>query len=260
MKFGFKFFDVILGKNPYTLSIKFHRNEKWFQDDYAEFKRLLGNEISEFPINDNNPCLDDKYDHAGTLDGHYFYQDLYVAQLIFKNNPLMHVDIGSRVDGFVAHVASFREIELLDIRDMESQIQNVSFRQLDLMDDENIPENYCDSISSLHALEHFGLGRYGDTLDPDGHKKGFRNITRMLKSGGRFYFSVPFGPQRIEFNAHRVFSLSYLIDMVSVDYEIVSFSYIDQGILHANVTLTEDIIKESCRCKFGCAIFELKKK
>ena len=24
---------------------------------------------------------------------------------------------------------------------------------------------YCDSLSCLHALEHFGLGRYGDAVD-----------------------------------------------------------------------------------------------
>jgi hypothetical protein len=29
--------------------------------------------------------------------------------------------------------------------------------------------NCCDSISSLHAIEHFGLGRYGDTIDVNGH-------------------------------------------------------------------------------------------
>ena len=82
----------------------------------------------------------------------------------------------------------------------------------------------------------------------------------MLKPGGTFYFSVPLGPQRIEFNAHRVFSLSYLIKWVSVDYDIVSFAYIDNGALYQNVSLTDELINNNCGCKFGCAIFELKKK
>ena len=34
-------------------------------------------------------------------------------------NLKRHVDIGSRLDGFVAHVASFREIEVLDIRPLK---------------------------------------------------------------------------------------------------------------------------------------------
>ena len=68
-----------------------------------------------------------------------------------------------------------------------------------------------DSLSCLHALEHFGLGRYGDPVDYDGYLKGFDNLYRILKPGGRLYFSVPMGPQRIEFDAHRVFSMAYLL-------------------------------------------------
>jgi hypothetical protein len=40
------------------------------------------------------------------------------------------------------------------------------------------PDGYCDSLSCLHALEHFGLGRYGDPIDPRGHEKG---ITRWRR-------------------------------------------------------------------------------
>jgi hypothetical protein len=69
----------------------------------------------------------------------------------------------------------------------------------------------CDSLSSLHAIEHFGLGRYGDPIDINGHLKAITNLHLMLKPKGKFYFSVPIGKQRIEFNAHRVFSIKYLI-------------------------------------------------
>ena len=36
--------------------------------------------------------------------------------MIYAARPEKHVDVGSRVDGFVAHVASFREIEVFDVR------------------------------------------------------------------------------------------------------------------------------------------------
>lgn len=87
--------------------------------------------------------------------------------------------------------------------------------------------NYCDSISSLHVIEHFGIGRYGDPIDYFGYLKAINNITKILKSGGIFYFSVPIGPQRIEFNAHRVFSVAYLINILSQNFEIRSFSYVN---------------------------------
>ena len=61
------------------------------------------------------PCLHDWYEEGGSTKNEYFWQDLYVAQNINLIKPLTHVDIGSRVDGFVAHVASFRNIEVFDI-------------------------------------------------------------------------------------------------------------------------------------------------
>ena len=56
------------------------------------------------------PIVNEKYAEAGDVTGHYFHQDLYIAQKIFDNKAIKHVDIGSRIDGFVAHIAAFRTI------------------------------------------------------------------------------------------------------------------------------------------------------
>ena len=89
-------------------------------------------DISElFPVTCLYPCYSDQEENAGSLSFHYFFQDLYVANCVKNNNPNRHVDIGSRIDGFVAHVASFREIEVLDIRPMQDNIPNVVFHQAD---------------------------------------------------------------------------------------------------------------------------------
>ena len=172
------------------------------------------------------------------------------------------MDIGSRIDGFVAHVAVFRPVEVLDIREQASHVRNVEFKQADLM--QPLPETmiaYCDSISSLNAIEHFGLGRYGDPIDYHGHEKAIRNITAILQPGGRFYFAVPIGAQRIEFNAHRVFSLRYLLDLFAPDYTLANFSWVDDvGDLHEDQELTPSAVDTNLGCRFGCGIFELVKK
>jgi SAM-dependent methyltransferase len=158
------------------------------------------------------PCLHDRYEEGGTTKSEYFWQDLLVARWIHAASPRKHVDIGSRVDGFVAHVAAFREIEVFDVRPITTTIPGVVFRQADLMNAESLTEvcggtggGYCDSLSCLHALEHFGLGRYGDPINPLGYLLGLQNMFKLLKPGGVFYLSTPVGKERVEFNANWVF-------------------------------------------------------
>ena len=79
------------------------------------------------------PCLHDRYEEGGATKSEYFWQDLLVARAIHAAKPVKHVDIGSRVDGFVAHVASFREVEVFDVRPISTEVPGVVFRQADLM-------------------------------------------------------------------------------------------------------------------------------
>ncbi len=227
--------------------------------DLRLLKKQKGDDKS-FVFGKKYPVLFERFAESGNMKGHYFHQDLYVAKRIFNARPEKHLDVGSRIDGFVAHLAVFREVEVLDIRPLTSSIKNVSFRKADLMKFQENLLNYCDSISSLHAIEHFGLGRYGDPIDYFGHIKAIENISNMLKSGGVFYFSVPIGEQRIEFNAHRVFSVQYLLDLFEKKYTLRRFSYIDDaGDFFEDVALTEASIANNFGCNWGCGIFELQK-
>lgn len=228
--------------------------------DLLKIKKQKGADES-FKFGKPYPILNERFSESGTMSGHYFHQDLFIARQIFINNPIRHIDIGSRTDGFVAHVAAFREIEIIDIREQLSNIKNILFKRIDLM---QLPEDLigsCDSISSLHAIEHFGLGRYGDPIDYKGHLKAIENIVQMLKKEGKFYFSVPIGSQRIEFNAHRVFSVSYLLDILRDKFVLDNFSFIDdRGDFHENVKLTQKEIDTNFGCQYGCGVFILTKK
>jgi hypothetical protein len=231
-----------------------------FVKDYREIRRQAG-QTTDFPFGKPYPCLMDRDQESGTLAEHYFYQDLYVARKVFQNSPVRHVDIGSRIDGFVSHVASFREIEVLDVRDLHPTIPGIRFTRVDLTAQDFSLVDYCDSLSCLHALEHFGLGRYGDPVDYNGHLIGWENMNRMLKKGGKFYLSVPIGEQRIEFNAHRVFSVAYLLGLMRDRYTIDSFAYInDSQAFLDGVTLDEASIRNNFGCRYGCGIFELTKR
>ena len=227
--------------------------------DKKEISKQKSND-TQFLFGSNRPIFEDRFAESGSASGHYFHQDLLVARKIFENKPVRHVDIGSRTDGFIAHVAVFREIEMFDIREQKSNVKNIVFKKADLMQLPSNMHNYCDSISALHSIEHFGLGRYGDPIDYFGHEKALKNISKILSKGGVFYFSVPIGPQRINFNAHRVFSMSYLLDILKNDFELKTFSFVnDEGDLIENTTLTKVDIDRNFGCYYGCGIFELVK-
>jgi len=236
------------------------RGLPWYISDYLKFnaQRKIGRIFGKIEF---LPALNEKYQSAGEVKGHYFHQDILIAQKIFKNNPSVHIDIGSRLDGFVAHVASFREITVLDVRDLRQTIENIHFQQADLMMEPSIDKlQSCDSLSCLHALEHFGLGRYSDPINYDGHIIGLKNMTLLLKEGGTFYLSVPIGMQRIVFNAHRVFSIGCIMNLMRDGFELVSFSYVDDsGDLHKDISHKEIDLDNSFNCNYGCGIFEFKK-
>lgn len=170
--------------------------------DWVVFRRGYGGNMKFMP------CLHDRYEEGGATKSEYFWQDLLVARAIYAAKPVKHVDIGSRVDGFVAHVASFRDCEVFDVRAISAAVPGVVFRQADLMNLTSLPHaggSYCDSLSCLHAIEHFGLGRYGDPINPQGYQRGIANMAQLLQPGGVFYLSAPIGQERVEFNANWVF-------------------------------------------------------
>jgi hypothetical protein len=209
------------------------------------------------------PCLHDRYEASGTATGHYFHQDLFVARRIYERRPVRHVDVGSRVDGFVAHVAVFRPIEVFDIRPLAARIPNVTFRRCDLMSLPPDLEACCDSLSCLHALEHFGLGRYGDPVDIRGHERGLDSLWRMLTPGGILYLSYRIGPDRIDFNGSRILSIRTTLAMTAGRFDLSAFSYLDDGdVLHEGVPLPLD--PAAAASHFGqenaCGIFEFRRK
>lgn len=202
------------------------------------------------------PCLHDWYEEGGATKSEYFWQDLLVAKMIFSANPKRHLDIGSRVDGFVAHVASFREIDVLDVRPITAQIPGVTFKQADLMRPLKNMSGVYDSVSCLHALEHFGLGRYGDPIDSKGSENGLANIASILCNKGVLYLSVPIGVNRVEFNANRVFDPRIIIDFALKN----SLNLIELTLVHDDEVISmlipdEEILSDLAKRRYTLGIF-----
>ena len=214
-------------KSRFTSIIK-RKNErvKQFEKDMQEYRLLNKNKNFMIEKKYLYPCIYDKDENAGSL-GLYFWQDLWASTLITKNNPEIHYDIGSRIDGFIAQLAcQKKKIVLIDIRPLEAKIEGVHFIQSDATTLENIANESIDSLSALCSLEHFGLGRYGDPIDPDACFKSFKSIQRVMKSEGEIFISVPIGIEHLEFNAHRVFFPRTIVESFN-EMELQEFSVIN---------------------------------
>ncbi len=198
--------------------------QKYINDmtEYKQMHKTLC--LNSFELKESESCikLSDYRKNAGEIDGHYFYQDILVASKIIKENPVHHMDVGSRIDGFVSHLlaagieTTVTDIRPLPVREMGFGIPRLNFIQADATEITGIEDNSVASLSSLHAVEHFGLGRYGDVIDPLAWLKALHSLERILAYGGILYLSVPVGrEEKLMFNGHRIFSPITIVEALS---------------------------------------------
>ena len=196
----------------------------------------------------------DRFADAGSVTFHYFFQDLWAATRLHNAGVRRHVDIGSRLDGFVAHVLPFCDVVYVDVRPLVVRIPRLTFTRASLADlpfgTDSVP-----SLSCLHVLEHVGLGRYGDPVDPDGHVRAAAELTRVLRPGGSLLFGTPVGRERVCFDAHRVFDPETVVRLFS-GLRLVEFSLIDdKGQWHSEGASFTD----AQACSYGCGLFRFEK-
>jgi hypothetical protein len=216
---------------------------------WLKFSRIPG--APKIKFSDFQPCLGDWTSHT-PFDAHYFYQGAWLARKIAKVKPDHHIDIASSVLT-VSVISAFVDTTFIDYRPLKSKLSGLNSVAGDILhllfDNESVK-----SLSCLHVIEHIGLGRYGDPLDPTGSIKAAKELERVIASEGNFYLSVPVGRERICFNAHRVFSPETIISMFP-KLQLVDFSYVDDiGVFHENASLNL-----ASELDYGCGLFHFKK-
>jgi hypothetical protein len=169
-----------------------------------------------------SPSLNDFNATSGSARGHYFWQDLICAKWIHLDSPKVHLDLGSRIDGFIAHLLTFMQVEVLDIRPLGTNIPGLSTRVINAQLGLSEFARKYQSVSSLHSIEHFGLGRYSDPLDSEGHTKGLVALSECVAPGGFLYVSFPIGAPRVEFNSQRILDSEWPVSILS-DFELLEF-------------------------------------
>lgn len=83
----------------------------------------------------------------------------------------------------------------VDARPTDKDASGWTFAQGSAWDQALFQSESFDWVVLLGALEHFGLGYYGDPVDAWGDDKTITAVRKWLKPGGSVYFDVPCNPE-----------------------------------------------------------------
>lgn len=234
---------------------------KMYNDDAGEYIRqsnLYGGDEFNFDKNTLYPMIFDVVHDAVQLSVGFDYIIQDIVDMIHRAGVNHVYDIGSRFEGFITHLLAMDvRVTMLDIRPLVLSLEGFDFIQTDVMQGMNeIEDNSLETVSSLHAFEHFGLGRYGDPVDYDGWKKAIDAVKKKLAVGGRFYLGVPLAKKNMLcFNAHRYFHPATIISAVVPDLTLESFSYV-----HSNLIKYKKYIAEQDSLENLNQIFDITEK
>ncbi len=195
-----------------------------FLKDILSYKRKQPE--SSIKIQNLYPIFSDRLSIT-PFDAHYFFQGIWLLKHLLKNKPTKHIDVGSKYE-LSGYISLITKSEFVDIRPINTHLKNLSVVRGDIL---HLPylNNSLLSVSSLHVVEHIGLGRYGDSINPDGTILACKELSRVLKPGGTLYLSLPIGKPRICFNAHRIHNPLDITEYCS-DLQLKTFSVVtDSG-------------------------------
>ena len=140
---------------------------------------------------------------------------------------------------------------MIDIRPFPVDIQNFKTIVADATDMKQFEDNSIEC-----SLEHFGLGRYGDPIDPEACFKCFESIQKKIKKGGKLYLSVPIGKERLQFNAHRIFFAKTIVENF-YNMKLIEYSCAFNGKLEREAEIDKyDNDIQSRGQRFGLFYFE----
>lgn len=230
------------------------KNNLWYFSDWIRYNRLQrSSKDDRFPLEFGNrmPAIWEKTKQT-RFDAHYVYHNAWALRTVRKISSKLHVDISSTVY-FCSSLSAFMPVKFYDYRPARLTLSQLTTDSCDLQRLQ-FEDNSIESLSCMHTVEHVGLGRYGDSLDPSGDINAFSELKRVVSPGGSLLIVVPVGRQRVCFNAHRIYSYCTLID-IFVNFELIEAALItDSGEF-----LTTPTPLDFDHQEYGCGCFWFRK-
>lgn len=227
-----------------------------FVNDYFVFKEANTNDGRFSPtLSQLYPCLSDKTSLT-PFEPHYIYHPAWAARVLKKLKPKKHIDISSTLH-FCTMISAFIPTEFYDYRPAPLKLSGLYSGQGDLM---KLPfkKNSVESLSCMHTIEHIGLGRYGDPIDPLGDLKAIAELKRVVKKGGTLLFVTPVGKPTLRFNAHRIYAYDQIIKYFS-GFTLKEFALLPDNALEEGL-IVPATKKQADAQSWGCGCFWFVKK
>lgn len=203
-------------------------NTTVFDRQYKHFRSLPDSRRWSY---DSYPILDQDKPQKADYSFEYLAHCGWAARILTQTLTKIHVDFGSHT--YFAGIASAITSSFIyyDLRPIDMPLPGLICLSADLTN-LRIDSNSQPSVSCMHVLEHVGLGRYGDAINPEGDLLAASELSRIVKPGGQLLIVEPINQTpRLSFNAHRLYSYQQVLGMFP-QMDLVEFTLIkDRSII-----------------------------
>jgi len=221
-------------------------------DNYCEYRyfkdKINNNRFMQ--LNWQDSIFLKESDPEKHFDAHYIYHTGWAARKIIGSKVTFHNDFSSSLY-FSSIISAVIPVAFHDLRPAKLNLSNYDWKSVDLVN-LDILSNSLQSLSCMHVIEHIGLGRYGDSMNPDADIKACDELQRVASHGARILIVVPVGKPKICFNAHRIYSFDMVTEMFS-KCELISNALIPDnankvGIIYEPSKIIFDEQYYACGC------------
>lgn len=184
--------------NEFTFDGKIPVIYKYSDDSYSSNKPLIYTyeQVEAFV----DQAKKRKTHYYGATDT-YLYQALDKYRSFIANKEVAIV--GSVIPWYESIVLAYDgyplTIEYNSIVSLHPKLKTMTVEEF-----EKAPKKF-DAILSISSIEHDGLGRYGDPINPNGDLIAMKKQKAMLNDNGLLFLAVPVGKDCLVWNLHRVY-------------------------------------------------------